>query len=148
MTPAALYVCDPGLRSGWATWEDGRIESGILDPTEQCEHLSHWAGAHYQREDALIAFERYTITESTAKKSQQTWSLELIGAGKWIAHTHGIRFLEPLPKPAEAMGFCPDARLRAMGLWTPGKEDHERVARKHLVLQLAKHGLIRVPASV
>lgn len=144
MTLTALYVCDPGLRSGWATWEGERIESGILDPMEQCAHLSYWAGAHFQRQDALIVFERFTITERTAKLTQQHWSLELIGAGKWIAHERGIPFLTPLPSPNEAMGFCPDDRLRTLGLYVPGKEDHERVALKHLVLQLAKRGLIRI----
>jgi hypothetical protein len=128
---------------------DGAVQSGITDPMETGDVLedfisrARWGGTAGNVE---VVFESYTVTSQTAQKSQQHWSLELIGVGRWLARKHFVKFVEPLQSPAEAKRFCPDARLRAMNLWVPGGPDHERDALRHLVLRLAKHRLIDVPS--
>lgn len=131
-----VLAVDPGLRSGWALWcpdaLDPPWEARVYDPmpllafTEQ--ELDHGLN--------LVVCEAYRITAATAQKSQQHWSLELIGALRWLAYKAGVEFV--LQTPAEAKSFVPDQRLRDLGMWTPGKEDHARDATRHLVLALAK----------
>lgn len=148
MTTTAIFACDPGLRTGWASWVDGAVQSGITDPMETGDVLEAFIEQTlaWGAKPVEIVFESYTVTSQTAQKSQQHWSLELIGVGRWLARKHFVKFVEPLQSPADAKRFCPDARLRAMNLWVPGGPDHERDARRHLVLRLAKHRMIDVPS--
>jgi hypothetical protein len=143
-TPGAIFAADPGKTSGWATWDGERIESGQAEPMALCERLTQWIPRHCAL-GALVVYESYIITAATAQKSQQPWSLELIGAARWICHDTGQPF--ELQKPADAKRFVTDARLKHLGLWVPG-EDHARDALRHLVLALAKRRLIRISASV
>lgn len=138
-----VLAVDPGLRTGWALWKDGEITGGITDPLETGDFLKYEIQAAPLGRSEVVC-ESYTVTAQTAKLSQQYWSLELIGVARWLCHYFGAEFVEPLQKPSEAKRFVPDQRLRDLGLWVPGREDHERDARRHLVLRLAKHGLIDV----
>lgn len=133
-----VLAVDPGLRSGWACWSGGDFQTGICDPMELLDFCSERMG--YQPD--LLACEAYKITARTAKLSAQNWSLELIGALRWMCHRSSVPFV--LQTPAEAKSFVPDQRLRDLGMWTPGKEDHARDATRHLVLALAKRGELAV----
>lgn len=129
-----LLSVDPGLRSGLFIWTGADDWSGgIYDPMPLIDGVDELL-----REEPfdLIVCEAYKITAATAQKSQQPWSLELIGALRWLAHRAGVEFV--LQTPAEAKGFCPDQRLRDLGFWFAGKEDHCRDAARHAVLALAK----------
>lgn len=143
MTPTAIFACDPGLRSGWATWGGDKIRYGEHDPMNTLEELDGWLHAQRQTgETCEVVFEAYLITVATAQKSQQHYSLELIGAARWLCHAAGVPF--ELQKPSEAKRFCPDQRLRDLGIYASGRADHERDALRHLVMRLAKHRLIRL----
>lgn len=145
MTPTALFAADPGLRSGWASWDGEKIRAGTDDPMDLCDRLKSWLTHEWGGSE--VVYEAYQITTATAQKSQQHWSLELIGAARWLAYRHGATF--DLQKPVDAKRFCPDARLRDLGLWGLADSDHARDALRHLVLRLAKHRLIDLrPLSV
>lgn len=135
-----ILAVDPGLRSGMATWYDGAWAAHTEDPMPGLT----WADIQINDHGVdLVVCESYKVTMETAKKSQQLWSLEIIGAVRWLCHRHGVEFV--LQTPAAAKTFCPDARLRQMNMWTPGKEDHARDATRHLILALAKAGQLKVP---
>lgn len=133
-----ILAVDPGLRSGWAWWAGlEHFDVGIEDPMP----LLDLCVESVDRVD-LVVCEAFKITQRTAQLSAQHWSLEIIGALRWMCHSAGVEFV--LQTPAEAKSFVPDQRLRDLGMWTPGKEDHARDATRHLVLALAKRGELAV----
>lgn len=135
-----VLAVDPGLRSGMATWYDGAWAAHTEDPMPCLD----WADIQINDHGVdLVVCESYKVTMETAKKSQQLWSLELIGALRWMCHASRTKF--ELQAPSAAKNFVPDARLRQMEMWTPGKEDHARDATRHLILALAKAGQLKVP---
>lgn len=136
-----VLAVDPGLRSGWSHWLNphGGWGAGICDPMPMIDLAELVLG---QRGADLVVCEAFKITQRTAQLSAQHWSIELIGALRWLCHKYGVPFV--LQTPAEAKTFCPDARLRDLGMWTPGREDHHRDATRHLVLALAKRGELAV----
>lgn len=135
-----LLAIDPGLRSGAFVWSGPEDWSGgIYDPMP----LLDWVD-DLLRVDGLdlMVVEAYRITAETARKSAQHWSLELIGALRWLAYRHGVEFV--LQTPAEAKSLIPDARLRDLGFWFSGKEDHCRDAARHAAFALARKRLIQL----
>lgn len=127
--------------------------AGVMDPHEMYELLEEWCTNWAGR--GLLVVEKFTITAQTGKLSPQPEPLELCGVGKFLAWKHRIPFV--LQTPGDAKRFSPDARLRLIGKcddrpsgwYTKGKggEDHGRDATRHLVLALAKSGLITIPTS-
>lgn len=134
-----VLAVDPGLRTGMAWVLAGPLNTAIEDPMPCLYQAEHILGLGVD----LVVCEAYKITARTAQLSAQHWSLELIGALRWMCHRAGVEFV--LQTPAEAKSFVPDARLRAMDMWIPGKEDHARDATRHLILALAKRGAVSVP---
>src|SRR5690242_3765635 len=100
-----VLAIDPGLVSGWATWSDGRYEAGEDGPFPTLDGAEGWLARHAGYDGALLVVEAYIVTTETVKKSRQYWSLEQIGALKWRAHVHGVRMMDPLPKPSQAKRF-------------------------------------------
>lgn len=139
----AILAMDPGLRTGFAFWTPDSFVASITDPEDAWDVLDRWTNRHGNTGEALLIVESFTITPETARKSRQYWSLELIGVARFLAATRRITL--GLQTPAEAKNFAPDARLKQLGLWTPGKEDHARDATRHLVRALARRRLIHVP---
>lgn len=137
--PVRVLAVDPGLRSGLAYWHEGEFHAEIEDPMDTLDLV--WRA--FAQGVSYVVVEAYTITAATAQKSQQHWSLELIGAIRWMAHQFERGFV--LQKPADAKNFMPDQRLKEIGFYTPGKEDHARDAARHLGLYLAKAGQLKVP---
>lgn len=134
-----VLAVDPGLRSGLAVHRYKCWDTYILDPMATVDHADDELRSGLD----LIVCEAYKITARTAQLSAQHWSLELIGALRWLAHSYNVPF--QLQTPADAKSFVPDQRLRDLDMWVPGKEDHARDATRHLVLALAKRGELRVP---
>lgn len=77
-----VLAVDPGLRSGLAWWNGGEaLEfcATVCDPMPTILRVQN----SIELIDALVV-ESYTITAATAQKSQQHWSLELIGDRKSV----------------------------------------------------------------
>ena len=83
-----------------------------------------------------LIVESYTITARTLKLTRQPWSLEQIGALRWLAHQYRVPFI--LQSPAGAKGFATDEKLKAVGWWP--SSDHARDAARHLMLNLVAEG--------
>lgn len=139
-----VYAVDPGLASGVALInteappESLQMGSWEMDP-EETEDATLAAVLAYRGYDLHVVLERFTITPETGKKSQASWSLELIGSIKYICRTNG----GPVPvlqTPADAKNFAPNPRLRALGLWHRGGHGHALDALRHAVLYSVKNG--------
>lgn len=85
----------------------------------------------------LIASERFVITPSTGKKSQQQDAIKGNGALDWLAHRRGYAREEKTAASAKKLN--PDDRLRRMGLYTPTDGGHANDATRHLLLAIESH---------
>jgi hypothetical protein len=135
MTSSWLLAVDPGLTTGWATVNLELGMSSVSAGQTPVDPFLDWT-ATLPLSSGLLIVERFTITQQTAKKSQQTDALEIIGVLKFLARRGGAQF--ELQTPAQAKKFCSDAQLRKLGLWKPG-QDHARDALRHLVLGIVSH---------
>lgn len=139
-----LFVVDPGLTSGVALFyrsDDNEIqllwsdELDWINTARKCDETLRERGG----DDVQVVAERYTITVQTAKNSQQTWSLEIIGMLRLLANAHGAGTLE-LQSPADAKRFATNPRLKALGFWHTGGGGHALDAIRHGILWFTRHG--------
>ena len=83
-----------------------------------------------------VVCESYHITMQTLKKTRtENWSMESIGALRYVSTLAGIPFI--LQSPADRM-FSTDAKLKAMNWWNPSKGGHANDAARHMMLYLAR----------
>lgn len=130
---------DPGMTTGIALWQGGDdIPVGIeLPMTQMYEWMRDTIGQSDERHQ--IACEAFIISERTLKATRQNWSLELIGALRWLAWKHGHHFV--LQQPAAAKRFVDNDRLRRVGWYVRGG-DHSNDAMRHLYLYAVSSKLI------
>lgn len=132
-----VLAVDPGLVTGAARYFTGSgLEAGFELPLPS---FLDWAWAHLSAHGAatVLVVEEFRINAATAKKTPAPWSLEGIGALRWMATRHGAVFV--LQTASDAKTFVTNPRLREAGLWVPG--EHARDACRHLLLYLARVGL-------
>ena len=137
-----MYIVsfDPGLATGVATVNTDRMDALLtfeMDWSEVCDYLVHLS--LYDLPDVFV-YERFTITEGTAKLSPQTAPMDVIGAIKYVAYHDGISLVPQMPY--DAKHFATDERLKAYGWYTKGK-GHAVDATRHLYLYCVKHGYIQ-----
>lgn len=136
-----VLAIDPGGTSGFALYQ-----------TVPAKHFESWAVEGQmpaverarmemsKRVDILVV-EEFKITAATGRKTRggSNTAIEIIGALRWIAHARNIPFV--IQTPSDALSFMTDAKLKRLGLYTPGP-DHARDATRHLVLYLVREGLL------
>ena len=109
-----VMALDPGKTTGIASLriEDGEFVSIQANFDETVSIVQKAATTN--REELTLVSESFIITQQTAKNTQATWSLELIGVLKFFAHAYK---LEPLvlQQPSTGKAFGTDAKLRHMG---------------------------------
>jgi hypothetical protein len=131
-----LIAVDPGKVTGIATWLNGEITSW----QEQTWYAVDKIWSRLERSDVpieAVVCESYTITASTLRKTRgENWSLESIGALRWMATRHSVEFV--LQAPADAMNFMTDDKLRMMGWYNPTIGGHANDAARHLGLYIAR----------
>ncbi len=124
---------DPGKASGLAYSVAGDCRTWTLDRTETEDWLELWV-----RRADLVVVESFIINAGTIKKAREgNVSLELIGVARYLARKARTEF--KLQTPSEAKSFSTDEKLRRIG-WHVRESDHQRDARRHLVLALATAG--------
>lgn len=142
----SLLAVDPGLATGWC-WisvvKGSTPEFIVTGESEPMPFLS-LAEGFIERVDAVVC-ESFIITPQTGKNSQAPWSLELIGALRWLCHKESVPFV--LQSPADAKSFANDARLERIG-WKRTATDHGRDAQRHAVLWLARNGFLDDELSI
>jgi hypothetical protein len=133
-----IFACDPGKCSGWAIYDDlGEVFSGQLEFAEFVTFADD--EAKYAKPDVIVV-ERFTITQETAKKTQQTDALEVIGVLRYLAQREGSKFIRK-QTPTEAKRFSTNDRLETLG-WLKhplAQWDHANDALRHLLLYLVNN---------
>ena len=150
-----VLAADPGGTTGWAYYADGAVTAGQDEFASFTDIVDGWCSVHStdpKRKgvpDVIVA-ERFLITPQTAKLSQQSTALEIIGFLRYVAHREGIPFV--LQTPADAKRFAQvgsdkDARLERVGWLKKPKaqNDHANDALRHLLLYTVKNKIIEVP---
>lgn len=129
---------DPGGTTGIALWsrQQGLTMREIDDAAAAADWLADMARSIPK---ATFVVERYIITPATAKMSQQHDALEIIGALKYVARKYGHGVV--MQSPSEAKTFSTDTKLKNVGWYKPG-QGHARDASRHVMVYLAKQGLI------
>lgn len=141
-----IVAFDPGKMTGWATFSDnpdyvaatGEHRAGEMPWYEAI----HWYetlcedGAKFE-----TVVESFIITAETLKKSRQHWSLESIGAMRYLHKRYAISGGFHLQSPAEAKAFATNDKLKKMDWYTVG-QDHARDASRHLLVFAVKNKLI------
>ncbi len=137
MTLRCVLAVDPGLMTGACRWWAGAgVEPGFeLPHMEFLDWAWKFLSAHGP--GTMVVCENFLINAGTAKKTPAPWSLEQIGALRWMAHHHGAGF--ELQTPADAKTFVTNQRLKDAGCWLVSRE-HARDAARHLLLYLARTG--------
>lgn len=139
-----IICVDPGLTSGICLFkrsDENEVElvwSDELDWIETTRAVDQCLREH-GGDDVQVVAERFTITVQTAKNTQQTWSLEIIGMLRLLALAHKAGELQ-LQSPADAKRFVTNPRLKNLEFWHVGGGGHALDAIRHGVLWLTNHG--------
>lgn len=86
----------------------------------------------------LVICEKFQITGLTARKTTggSNEAIELIGVARYLTKKWNIPFEEQ--RPADAMSFVTDDKLKRIGWYKPGL-DHARDAMRHLLLAACRY---------
>lgn len=132
-----VLALDPGKTTGVATYDlrTGEFESSQLDYDGVCQLMMKVAS---EAPHIDLVSEDFVITVQTAKNTQATWSLELIGVARMVSRMYGGQDLI-LQMPANAKRMMSDDMLKLIGWHKPG-QGHANDAARHLGLYLLSHG--------
>jgi hypothetical protein len=130
MTNQEIVCVDPGKMSGLCSW-DGKAAQLWEKP---CWEAVRDVEIMLQCGVETIVVEDFIINAHTLRKSRQHWSLESIGALRYLTKRWNKELV--IQRPADAKRFGTDKKLKDAALWLPGKE-HARDAGRHLLLYLA-----------
>jgi hypothetical protein len=143
---AHLISVDPGLTTGVALFTDGEVQSWQSDDPMKTLYYIEGSLREFKKPDAIIC-EAYLITNDTIKKSRQNWSLELIGALRFMAWKDSIPFI--LQTPSEALHFVKSGdndefgKLKRLGWYvTNNQGNHQNAARSHLLLYAVNNKIV------
>lgn len=134
-----VLAIDPGLATGWVTWARDTNEVlawGEDDEYDFCERVDRWLAAVGPR--VTIVAEAFVITRETAKKSQQPYSLYVLGTVRYLARKHGAEGPR-LRSAADAKRFATNEKLRRLGWYCRGAE-HATDAHRHLLIWAVDEG--------
>lgn len=135
-----LIALDPGKSSGLSLIDITDIEnasvvwSGEYDQFETCKSIEDMLSS--DEHEYEVVCESFIITAQTHKKTQSTWSLEILGAVRYFCQKYGASFV--LQTPQAAKSFSNNDRLRSVGFWHKGGEGHANDSLRHAVLYLVE----------
>ena len=136
-----VLAVDPGETTGWVTWARDANEVlawGEDDEYAFCARVDDWLAATGPRVTVLA--EAFVITRETAKKSQQPYSLYVLGAVRYLATKHGAEGPR-LRSAADAKRFATNDKLRTLGWYRRGAP-HATDAHRHLLVWAVDGGYV------
>ena len=139
-----VVAFDPGNTTGIATVNTDRMGSLVTHEFQWKDICRFLDGLQAYDMPDVIVYERFTITEGTAKLSPQTGPMDVIGALKYVANRQLIEIVAQTPYDAKHFGT--DARLKEYGWYTKGK-GHANDASRHLFLWCTKHSYVKFDAE-
>jgi hypothetical protein len=145
-----IISVDPGLMTGVAllTRNNDKVERTLSDEVKEHELapwlrqcLKDWKTLEGAGVRVTVVYERFTITQETARLSQAPWSLEMIGVLKQVMRDHDYPVeLAYGQRPGEAKNVVDNKKLRRLELWHVGGAGHANDALRHGVLNLINRG--------
>jgi hypothetical protein len=139
--PGVTVWLDPGKTTGIASWDHQTSTFTSLEVGNDLLAVGNWiellALDHYLQ----LGWERYVITPGGVRHGTPYWSLEVIGMAHYLSLKLGLTILKP--QMSSVMSFIPDARLKAIGWYKPGKP-HANDAARHLARHMLKAGTLPV----
>lgn len=136
-----ILAVDPGETTGLCLLRSDPLELvwSYEAPTwlDVCRRVDETLREHGSKVEVVV--ERFTITQQTAKNSQQTLPLEIIGQVRLLTMIHTEKQIT-LQSPADAKRFATNPRLKALELWHVGGGGHALDAIRHAVLRLTNTG--------
>lgn len=134
---------DPGKMTGWASWVPGREPVFKAGEAEHFEFLEATYDALSANLFDLVVCEAFIITASTIKKTRgENWSLEQIGAVRWMCHRHHVPFR--LRSAGDAKSFSTDEKLKKASMYHRTAAGHANDAARHLLLALVHQQMIDI----
>lgn len=132
-----MLAIDPGKVTGYALWDNEYFDEG-----EQADTFLWFAAKLIEPPGHVdyVVCERYIISGQTGKLSQAPWSLECIGALRFMAARGHAQF--HLQNASDAKRFATDERLEHIGWPRPSGAGHARDAQRHLLLFLTNNHII------
>lgn len=135
--PIRIFGVDPGLATGWC----------FYDAEEQVIHLQESGPQSFYRfalnaiemwEAQVVVCESFIITPATAKKTQQPWSLELIGVLRYLCWQCDVTFHL---QPPSIKRYVTNDALKSAGWWLRGSAGHAHDAARHVAFYCAQNGV-------
>ena len=128
---------DPGKVSGVAVFDTITREFEPYEiPTWEAVGMVDTLLSHPRVEMEAVVVEDYVITRETLKKTRgENWSMESIGALRYLTQEHGIPLYEFTAHDSKAFGT--DTKLISAGWWYPTRDGHQNDAARLLLKYLA-----------
>lgn len=137
-----VLAVDPGKTTGYALWiPPNDIQAGQAEFFDFLVRTEAWL-LQYGQQTKVVA-ERFIINQGTVKNTQAPWSLEVIGALRYLALKHGSGELV-MQSPSDAKRFSSDDRLKRLDWWQRG-QGHANDALRHLLLFLVNQRVVEPP---
>lgn len=132
-----LLAVDPGLATGLSFFDlDQEIPKMIWSKEVDITTFYTIITSLFDEypSELQIVCEDFIITVETAKKSLGgNWSIELIGALKYLCHIHSVPMT--MQRPADRVTISHD-QLRALNYWHVGGAGHANQASRHAVVYM------------
>lgn len=141
-----IIAVDPGKATGWAMYfpempdQHPNFECGEMTWYDWIDWYNWFVQTQAQTEDVTTVVESYTVTMETLKKTRQYWSLESIGAMRYLSQRHLHKEIV-LQAPAVGKRFGTRDKLEKIGWWKPGSDDAQDAAR-HLLTYCAANDMV------
>lgn len=127
--PSLVMWLDPGLTTGWASLELGRVFDSNQAPFEDIGAMvTGWAES--LGPSLWLGWELYNVTQGGGKVGTPKYSLETIGMLRWICHAHDVTVLKAMPSASRKLGD--EVKLKKLGWRRPGMV-HANDAAMHLL---------------
>lgn len=133
-----VIAVDPGKTTGLVRYRDGAVQALELPCWKAVRRVEVWL----IEANANIVCEAYVVGPHTLRKSRQYWSLESIGALRYLALRYDVPFT--LQAPADAKSFVTDDRLRNLNWYRPTPDGHANDANRHLALYLIRNNWMSI----
>lgn len=133
-----IIAVDPGKNTGVAFYNHAWDELTAVQDLDQIETVYAVYSKLVVGTVEVIVCESYSVTGSRVVKFQP-YSLEIIGALRWLAELFGVEFV--LQKPGDAKKIGSDDRIKKWGQWK-SSTPHANDAQRHAFLYAVRQGWV------
>lgn len=139
-----VIAVDPGKMCGVAVWQEDRLAQA----QQLKQYAFHeWAEVvipTFAAHDLRVVCEDFRLSPASLKTgSDWQWPCASMGVLRYWCEKAGVPFSKQ--SPAEAKTFATDAKLKALGWYTPTPGGHTNDALRHLLVYLVNQRQVQPP---